>query len=72
VTNVLNHGERDGLFEVSATWMVRSYVRVRGGISRGGTYEYRLRETRDGLRIVRKKIFILDDRVVGPIDVYNI
>ncbi|MEE2998066.1 MAG: aromatic-ring-hydroxylating dioxygenase subunit beta [Pseudomonadota bacterium] len=72
VTNVLNHGERDGLIEVSATWMVRSYVRVRGRISRGGIYEYRLRPTCDGLRIVRKKIFIHDDRVVGPIDIYNI
>jgi benzoate/toluate 1,2-dioxygenase subunit beta len=72
VTNVLVHGEVEGLVHVSATWLVHSYMRVRGGTVRGGLYEYGLRETADGLRIVRKKIFIHDDRIVGPIDVYNI
>jgi benzoate/toluate 1,2-dioxygenase subunit beta len=72
VANVLVHGEDDGLIRVSATWMVHSYMRVRGGSVRGGLYEYTLRETDNGLRIVQKKIFIHDDRIVGPIDVYNV
>lgn len=77
VANVLVHGApADGagkdIVEVSATWLVRSYFRVRGEITRGGRYEYRLRETGEGLRIVRKKIFIHDDRIVGPIDIYNV
>jgi 3-phenylpropionate/cinnamic acid dioxygenase small subunit len=72
VTNVLVHGEQDGLTRVSATWMVRTYARVRGGSVRGGLYEYGLREIADGLRIATKKIFIHDDRIVGPIDVYNV
>jgi benzoate/toluate 1,2-dioxygenase subunit beta len=72
VTNVLVHGEQDGLIRVSATWMVRIYARVRGGTVRGGLYDYGLRETADGLQIAAKKIFILDDRIVGPIDVYNV
>lgn len=76
VTNVLVHirgeGEADGLVQVSATWLVHTYMRVRGGTVRGGLYEYGLRETADGLRIVRKKIFIHDDRIVGPIDIYNV
>ena len=72
VTNVLVHGEKDGLAEVSATWMVHSYARVRGGNVRGGLYDYRLRDTPDGLKIVQKKIFIHDDRIVGPIDIYNV
>lgn len=72
VTNVLVHGEETGLVRVSATWMVHSYARVRGGSVRGGLYEYGLRETADGLRIASKKIFVHDDRIVGPIDIYNI
>lgn len=72
VTNVLVHGEIDGLANVTAAWSVRSYQRVRGAITRGGLYEYGVRETADGLRIARKKIFIHDDRIVGPIDIYNI
>jgi 3-phenylpropionate/cinnamic acid dioxygenase small subunit len=65
-------GEADGLIWASATWMVHSYMRVRGGSVRGGLYEYALRDTADGLHIVQKKIFIHDDRIVGPIDVYNV
>jgi benzoate/toluate 1,2-dioxygenase beta subunit len=72
VTNVLVQGEADGITNVSATWSVRSYARVRGAVTRGGLYEYGLRETGDGIRIARKKIFIHDDRIVGPIDIYNI
>ncbi|PPR10116.1 MAG: 2-halobenzoate 1,2-dioxygenase small subunit [Alphaproteobacteria bacterium MarineAlpha11_Bin1] len=72
VTNVLTQGERDDLIIVSAAWMVRSYSRVRGSISRGGLYEFALRKSSGGLKIVRKKIFIHDDRIVGPIDIYNI
>ena len=72
VTNVLVHGEEDGLVRVSATWMVHSYARVRGGSVRGGQYAYGLRETAEGLRIASKKVFIHDDRIVGPIDIYNV
>ena len=72
VSNVMMQGEADGLIWASATWMVHSYMRVRGGSVRGGLYEYALRDTADGLHIVQKKIFIHDDRIVGPIDVYNV
>ena len=72
VTNVLIHDQTDDLTEVSATWMVHSYTRVRSAKVRGGLYDYLLRDTPDGLKIVRKKIFIHDDRIVGPIDIYNI
>lgn len=72
VGNVLLHGEADGLVRVTATWLVHSYLRVRGPAVRGGLYEYGLRETPDGLRIARKKVFIHDDRIVGPLDIYNV
>ena len=72
VTNVLVHGADAGLVQVSASWMVNSYLRTRGGLVRGGLYEYLLRATSDGLRIKTKKVFVHDDRIVGPIDIYNI
>lgn len=74
VTNVLVHGEKEGLVIVTASWLVHSYLRVRGATTRGGLYEYALRPSGDGdgLRIVRKKIFIHDDRIVGPLDIYNV
>ncbi len=72
VTNVLTHGDSEGLIMVTASWMVRSYSRLRGEASRAGLYEFGLRETSDGLKIAHKKIFIHDDRIVGPIDIYNI
>ncbi len=72
VTNVLIHDQTDDLTEVSATWMVHSYTRVRSATVRGGLYDYLLRDTPDGLKIVRKKIYIHDDRIVGPVDIYNI
>ena len=52
--------------------MVQSFSRNYGGVTRGGLYEYHLRETPDGAKIVQKKIFVHDDRIVGPIDIYNI
>ncbi len=72
ISNVLVHGEAHGVTDVSATWLVHSYLRVRGAVTRGGRYEIGLRETADGLRIVRKKVFVHDDRIVGPLDIYNI
>ena len=72
VTNVLLHDEKENQFLVSASWQVRSYSRVRGAIARGGLYEYVLRSDNRDLLIVQKKIFIHDDKIVGPIDIYNI
>lgn len=72
VTNVLVQGEEAEDTRVSASWLVHSYARVRGAFLRGGLYEYRLRETGAGLRIAEKKIFIHDDRIAGPIDIYNV
>ena len=68
----MQYNDADGLVEVSATWLVHSYLRVRGATTRGGLYEYGLRETPEGLCIARKKIFIHDDRIVGPLDIYNV
>ena len=43
----------------------------KGSLTRGGLYDYTLRRTADGLRISRKKITFIDDRLEGPIDIYH-
>ena len=61
-----------GLVKAKANWMVHSFWRTKGAFVRAGRYEYELRENGGTFEIVLKKIFIHDDRVVGPIDIYNI
>ena len=57
---------------VSATWLVNSFRRTEAPILRAGRYAYTLRRTGSGLRIARKTVYVLDDRIVGPIDIFNI
>jgi hypothetical protein len=45
---------------------------LHGSQTRGGWYEYLLRQTPEGLRIARKKIVMIDDRLVGPVDIYHV
>ena len=58
--------------EVSATWLVNSFRRTDPPILRAGRYAYTLRRTDAGLAIARKTVYVLDDRIVGPIDIFNI
>lgn len=62
----------DGLVQVMANWMVHYFWRTKGAFVRAGRYEYELREEGDSFAVVLKKIFVHDDRIVGPIDIYNI
>lgn len=54
-----------------ASWIVHSYG-IHGGITRGGWYEYTLRRGGDTLRIARKKITMIDDKLVGPVDFFHV
>ena len=72
VSNV-RAAEADGAdIEVSATWLVNSFRRTDPPILRAGRYAYTLRRTDAGLAIARKTVYVLDDRIVGPIDIFNI
>ena len=72
VSNVHVTGIEDPEVEVSATWLVNSFRRVEPPILRAGRYAYTLRRTDSGLTIARKTAYVLDDRIVGPIDIFNI
>ena len=54
-----------------ASWIVHSYG-IHGGITRSGSYEYRFREEADDLRIAVKKIIMIDDKLVGPVDIFHV
>lgn len=61
--------------EVAATcsWTVHQYADRKGPRVHGGRYDYRLKRTADGdLRIARKHVTFLNDRVDIPLDVYNV
>jgi benzoate/toluate 1,2-dioxygenase beta subunit len=62
----------DGTLAVEASWFVHSFWRTRGAVSRGGRYRYTLQPTDGSFLIQLKTVFIHDDRVTGPLDIYNI
>jgi 3-phenylpropionate/cinnamic acid dioxygenase small subunit len=70
VSNVLVENENGDEIEVTANCLVHTYGK-KGSLTRGGLYDYTLRRTDDGLRISRKKITFIDDRLEGPIDIYH-
>ncbi len=70
VSNVLVESETGNEIEVTANCLVHTYGK-KGGMTRGGLYDYTLRRVDAALKIARKKIVFIDDRLEGPIDVYH-
>ena len=70
VSNVLVENEAGDEIEVTANCLVHTYGK-KGSMTRGGLYDYVLRRVDGGLKIARKKITFIDDRLEGPIDVYH-
>lgn len=71
VGGALVTGESNGELEVAASWLCHVYG-IRGSFTRGGRYEYRLRQTASGFKIARKKIIMIDDKLEGPVDVFHV
>jgi 3-phenylpropionate/cinnamic acid dioxygenase small subunit len=71
VSGALVPGQTAAGIEAWTSWIVHTYG-YRGTTTRSGSYEYLLRETPDGLRIARKKIVMIDDRLEGAVDVYHV
>ena len=66
VTNVLIHEERGEYIDVSASWTVHAYIRVRGGLRRSGRYEYTLRATPAVSKSCKRRFFCSTTRSWGP------
>ncbi len=69
-SNVLVENQAGDEIEVTANCLVHTYGK-KGGMTRGGLYDYTLRRVDGALLIARKKITFIDDRLEGPIDVYH-
>ena len=68
---ILSHAGRE--VEVTCAWTVHQYQDRKGPRMHGGRYDYTLKRGADGeLKIARKHITFLNDRVDIPLDVYNI
>ena len=71
VSNVLLQTDNSAEIEATANCVIHTYGK-KGGLTRASLYDFRFRRTDEGLRIVRKKITFIDDRLEGPIDVYHL
>ena len=71
VSNVLVEDADGDEIEATANCLVHTYGK-KGSMTRGGLYDFLLRRENGALRICRKKIVFIDDRLEGPIDVYHL
>jgi 3-phenylpropionate/cinnamic acid dioxygenase small subunit len=54
-----------------ANCLIHTYGK-KGSMTRASLYDFVIRRVGDDLKIVRKKITFIDDRLEGPVDVYHI
>lgn len=66
---IINH--QNNLIFVNANWMVHSYG-IRESETRGGSYKFIFEVIDDTFKISQKKIFMINDKLVGPIDIFHI
>ncbi|HJY76816.1 MAG TPA: aromatic-ring-hydroxylating dioxygenase subunit beta [Burkholderiales bacterium] len=71
VSNVLVTGVNAGLVHARASWLVHASG-LRGDLTRSGSYEYTLERGAGSLKILRKKIIMINDRLIGPVDFYHV
>lgn len=71
VGNVLVGAEKDGIVEATANCIIHTYGK-KGGLTRASLYDFTFRRDGEALKISRKKITFIDDRLEGPIDVYHL
>lgn len=71
VSNVLVEKEDGDRIEATANCLIHVYGK-KGGMTRGGMYDYSFRRVDGALKITRKKITFIDDRLEGPVDVYHL
>ena len=71
IGNVLVESAGDETVEATANCIVHVYGK-KGAATRGGLYDFTFRRVDGGLKIARKKIVFIDDRLEGPIDIYHL
>ena len=71
IGNVLVESAEGGSVEATANCLVHVYGK-KGAATRGSLYDFTFRRVDGALRIARKKIVFIDDRLEGPIDIYHL
>ncbi len=71
IGNVLVRKEGPEEVEATANCIIHTYGK-KGGLTRASLYDFILRRANGSLKIARKKITFIDDRLEGPIDVYHL
>jgi benzoate/toluate 1,2-dioxygenase subunit beta len=71
VGNVVVDDANGETVAATANCIVHTYGK-KGGMTRASLYDYELRRIGGALKIARKKIIFIDDRLEGPIDVYHL
>ena len=71
IGNILVESAVGDRIEATANCLVHVYGK-KGAATRGGLYDFEFRRMGDGLKIARKKITFIDDRLEGPIDIYHL
>lgn len=71
VSNILIEKDAGDEVEASANCLVHTYGK-KGSMTRGSMYDFVFRRADGGLRIARKKIIFIDDRLEGPVDIYHL
>jgi len=59
------------VIEATANCIVHVYGK-KGAATRGSRYDFAFRRIDGTLRIARKKITFIDDRLEGPVDIYHL
>ena len=70
-SNILLHGEKDGLIEASSSWVTHVYG-IYGGFTIAGLSDYSLRRAGGELKIARKRTVLIDDKLEYAVDVYHL
>ena len=71
IGNVLVESAEGDAVEATANCIVHVYGK-KGAATRGSRYDFAFRRIDGALRIARKKITFIDDRLEGPVDIYHL
>ena len=71
IGNILVERADGEAVEATANCLVHTYGK-KGAATRGSLYDFAFRRIDGALKIIRKKITFIDDRLEGPIDIYHL
>ena len=71
ISNILVVGVDGDEITATANCLVHSFGK-HGGQTRASLYDFKFRKNVEGLKIILKKITLIDDKLEGPVDIYHL